>query len=317
MTDRLARWAKRLDKNDKFLGKIIRLCYEIAVWAPFQSAVHILASCLLGAFCYKDSQLNWMFLIPFSVIYLIFISAFTISNQHRKDRNTLIRSYEVSLPRITNAFNVECRKEKELYDSISSALISDVKNVEQFCGKLDVFSEACFRICAVVNDLLREVSGLDTFRVMTFVRTTGDNDEYHVNGYSPEQLIPESCHIVYNLGDYTGKHKKKAPVHAEPFINKRAEPVIYMNDEVQKKYLDFNEEHPTKLHIGIPCTVGDQVVAVLQITSYQNIFSSKSNAENFINNTLAIFTSYMKVVYMHQLEHDFWARYVSKLRREN
>ena len=77
VVDKIASWAKGLDRRENFFGKIIRLLYEICVCSPFQGAVHLIASCILGAFCYKDGVLNYKFLIPFGIVYLIAIVVFT------------------------------------------------------------------------------------------------------------------------------------------------------------------------------------------------------------------------------------------------
>ena len=189
MVDKVASWAKRLDCQGNFFGKIIRLLYEICVCSPFQAAVHLIASCVLGAFCYKEGVLNCKFLVPFGIVYLVIIVVFGICNQHRKHRNNSIRSYELSFPRISKAFQEECRKEIELYNLLLGKNFAQI--VEQ-CSVHDVYSEACFRVCAAVDELLQEISGLNSFRVVTFLRTTNDKDEYYINGYSPQDPAPEA-----------------------------------------------------------------------------------------------------------------------------
>ena len=77
MADRIAAWAKNLEQRGNFFGILLRLLYEICVNAQFQSAVHVIASCVLGAFCYKNGKPNVCFLIVFAVTYLIIIVTFT------------------------------------------------------------------------------------------------------------------------------------------------------------------------------------------------------------------------------------------------
>lgn len=318
VVDKIASWAKGLDRRENFFGKIIRLLYEICVCSPFQGAVHLIASCILGAFCYKDGVLNYKFLIPFGIVYLIAIVVFGICNQHRKHRNDSIKGYELSFPRISKAFQEECRKDMELYNLLSG---KNFAQMVDYYSVHDVYSEACFRVCAAVDELLQEISGLKSFRVVTFLRTTNDKDEYYINGYSPQDPAPEACRERFDLDKYKGKHrgkgKKDIPVHARPFLNKRFEPIIYIDTEVENEYLDFNDQHPTKLHISIPCSVNNKVVAVLQITSYDNCLGTKSNIKDLIENSLAIFISYLKVVYMHQMEHELWVNSMRQFKEVN
>lgn len=318
MVDKLSSWAKKLDSRGNFWGKIIRLLYEICVCSPFQGAVHVIASCILGAFCYKDGVLNYKFLIPFGIVYLIVVAVFTICNQHRKNRNDSIKSYELSFPCISRAFQDECRKDMDLYKLL---LNKPFEQKVEYYSLHDIYSEACFRVCAAIDELLQEISGLKSFRVVTFLRTTNDKDEYYINGYSPQYPQPEACREKFDLGKYKGKYRGKAkkdiPVHARPFLNKRFEPIIYLDNEVKDEYLDFNEQHPTKLHISIPCSVNNEVVTVLQITSYDNCLGTKSNIKDLIDNSLVIFTSYLKVVYMHQLEHELWSNSLHQFKGVN
>ncbi len=304
LVEKLASWAKGLDRKGKFWGKMIRLLYEICVSSSFQSLVHVLASCVLGVFCYKGEKLNWDFIACFAIIYIIVIVVFFICNLHRKNRNNSIKGYELSFPRISKSFQEECRKEIELYNTIADR---DFNHMVDYYSNYDVYSEACFRVCAAIDELLQEISGFRSFRVLTFLRTTGDRDEYYINAYSPQEPAPESLGTKFDLSVYKStKGKKKIPLHARPFLNERFEPIIYLGDEVKKHYLNFNNEHPTELHISIPCSVNKKVVAAVQITSYNNCLGTKSNIKSLIENSLVIFTSYLKVVYMHQMQHELW-----------
>lgn len=311
MTEKLACWAKGLAEKNHFIGIVIRLCYEICVQAQVQSAVHIVAACLLGAFCYKNGALFWKFIIPFAVIYLLIIIVFGISNQHRKIRNDSIRGYEISYPQISKALQEECRKDVELYNVIANKSISEIND---YYAAHDVYTEACFRVCAAVDELLQGICTTGSFRVMTFLRTTLDKDEYHINAYSPQEPAPEAYGVSFDLERLKGNNirKKSIPVHARPFLNKRFEPIIYTDKEVKREYSDFNMAHPTKLHISIPCSVNSMVVTVLQITSYDNCLGSKSNIQDLIKNVLVIYTSYLKTVYMHQIEHEKIAKALEK-----
>ena len=222
MIDKVVFWAKDLDRHGRFLGKLIRLLYEICVCSPFQSAIHLVASCVLGAFCYKDGSINFQFVVPFGIIYLIAIIVFGICNQHRKQRNSLIKRYELSLPQISKSFQWECRKDVDLYTTLLSS-----KNFSQMmdCYSIhDVYTDTCFRVCAAIDELLQEISGFNSFRVITFLRTIGDEDEYYINGYSPQEPPPEaaSCNDGKNKGKFDlnlyramyEKDKKSVPVHA-------------------------------------------------------------------------------------------------------
>ena len=141
---------------------------------------------------------------------------------------------------------------------------------------------------------------------------------------SPQEPPPEaaSCNDGKNKGKFDlnlyramyEKDKKSVPVHARPFLKRRIEPIIYLGNEVKKEYIDFNDEHPTKLHISIPCSISGNVVAVLQITSYDDCLGTRSSIKDLIENQLAIFTSYLKVVYMHQMEHELLASSLKQLK---
>ena len=311
MVEEIASWAKKLDARGVWIGKIIKLLYEICVAAPFQSAIHILASCILAAFCYKDGKVNIVFLVWFFVPYIGIIIVFSLCNVHRKHRNDSTRFYESSFPRISRALQEECRKDIELYNRIVD---KDISHVVSYYKEHDVYTESCFRICAAVDELLQEISGNRSFRVVTFLRTTGEKDQYCINAYSPQSPTPEAYKENFNIDEYRemchSKERKKIPVHARPFLNKRVEPIILKNREVKDSYYDFNDQHPTKLHISIPCTVNNRVVAVLQITSYCDCLGAKSSIKDLIENSLVIFTSYLKVIYMHQIEHELLSHLV-------
>jgi hypothetical protein len=310
LADRIAAWAKNLEQRGNFFGILLRLLYEICVNAQFQSAVHVIASCVLGAFCYKNGKPNVCFLIVFAVTYLIIIVTFAISNIHRGHRNELIKAYEISLSKISKALQEECRKDINLYNSLAN------KSLEEMCQYYknhDVFTETCFRVCAAVDELLQEISGMNSFCVMTFLRTDDGCDSYHINAYSPQEPVPEAYGTQHDLEAFkkSGIRKKSIPVHARPFLNKRFAPIIYNAAEVRREYKDFNAAHPTKLHISIPCTVNGMVVAVLQITSYEDCLGPKSCIDDLVSNVLVIYTSYIKTVYMHQIEHERLAEALS------
>lgn len=297
----LAGWTKRLSNRKNFFGLLIRLTYEICVNSFFQSSVHVFASCLLGAYCYASGKVNYKFLIPFGFIYLAFIIVFFISNQHRKIRNDLIKEYEISYSKITRALQEQCRKELDLYNIICNKSFS--KMVEHY-SDLDIYTETCFRICVAVDELLQEISGRNSFRVMTFLRTNTTRDEYYINAFSPQDPAPEMYHEHFWLDEFRTMKKSKIPVHARPFLNPRFEPIIYVGDEVEKKYTNFNKNHPTRLHISIPCSVNGAVVAVLQITSYEDCLGPKSNIKALIDNVIGIYMHYLKTTYIQQIKHE-------------
>lgn len=297
----LAGRAKRLSNRKNFFGLLIRLTYEICVNSFFQSSVHVLASCLLGAYCYANGKVNYRFIIPFGVIYLLLILAFFISNQHRKVRNDLIKEYEISYSKITKALQEECRKDLALYNIICDR--SFAKMVEYY-SEHDIYTETCFRICVAVDELLQEISCTNSFRVMTFLRTNTTRDEYHVNAFSPQDPAPEMYGKHFGLDEFRRMKKEAVPVHARPFLNSRFDPIIYVGDEVEKKYTDFNKDHPTRLHISIPCSVNGAVVAVLQITSYEDCLGPKSNIKDLIDNVIGIYICYLKTTYIQQIKHE-------------
>lgn len=297
----LAAWAKRKSNRKNFLGLLIRLIYEICVNSFFQSAVHVFASCLLGAYCYANGKVNYKFLIPFGLIYLAIIIVFAISNQHRKIRNDLIKEYEISYSKITRALQEQCRKELELYNIICD---KSFEKIVEYYSDHDIYTETCFRICVAVDELLQEISGTNSFKVMTFLRTKTTKDEYHVNAFSPQDPAPEMYGNHFELDTFRKMEKKNIPVHARPFLNSRFDPVIYVGDEVEKKYTDFNKNHPTRLHISIPCSVNGAVVAVLQITSYEDCLGPKSNIKALIDNVIGIYICYLKTTYIQQIKHE-------------
>lgn len=300
----LATWVKVKDANGEWLGKVLRLCYEICVNAVFQSIINICASLLLGAFAFKDGILNKVFLMPFSVIYLGFIVIFLISNLHRKGRNNTIRGYELSFLRISNALQEEYMNNMKFHQAISE---KSLDNMIRYYEEHDTYTDICFRTCNAVENLLQEISGKQTFRVATFLRKIETPNEYGMNGFSPLEPVPESYGKSFPINLAKGKHARKAKCHThkKPFINPRTEPIILLGDEVKKSYLDFNDSHPTKLHISIPCSVNGEVVAVMQITSYdENALGNKGDIQVFIKTVLVLFTAFLKVAYSHQLQHE-------------
>lgn len=315
MTEKLATWAKEQANKEKFIGIALFLLYKICVDPGFQSAIHIIASCLLGAFCYRDGNINWRFIIPFGITYLFAIFSFCLSNKHRKVRNNSIKGYEISYSQISKSLQEECRKDEALCKTLVGKPLGEISH---YYNDHDIYTETCIRICNAVNDLLNTITDSNSFRVITFLRTTKGEDEYHINGYSPQEPVPEAYNCSFKLAEYQRKgiRKKCIPVHARPFIMKRFEPIIYLDKEVRKEYLDFNDAHPTKLHISIPCSVNGKVVAVLQITSYENLLGNKSNIKDLIENVLVIFTSYLKTAYIRQMEHELISAALSRASEE-
>lgn len=301
MVDKIISWAKKKEQQGKVLGTVIHLCYIICSNSGLQSAVHVVASCVLGAFCYKDGALNGAFLWKFGVIYGLLIGAFYLSNYYKSLRGKLVHGYEVAYSKIRRALQEESRKDSDFYNNLINKALSEIGH---YYADHDVYTEACFRVCAAVEELLCEVSGGNSFRVMTFLRTTKEKDQYYINGYSPQEPMPEAYTVIFDLEDFKKLPKKDIPVHARPFLNERFEPIIHIGDAVATEYKHFNEEHPTKLHISIPCTSQGRVFAVLQITSYEDCLGDKLTIQDLIENVLTLYTSYLKVVHGHQMQHE-------------
>lgn len=301
MVAKIITWAKGLEQKDNFWGTVIHLCYVICANAGFQSAVHIIASCLIGAFCYKAGVLNWKFLIPFGIVYLLLIVVFGMSNYYKDSREKLVKGYEVAYSKIGNALHEECRKDAHFYNNLINKSLLEIGH---YYADHDVYSEACFRVCAAVEDLLKEASGGNSFRVVTFLRTTKDKDQYYINGYSPQNSTLEADNVVFDLDDFRKLPKEQRPVHARPFLNERYEPIIYIGAEIESEYTHFNIDNPTKLHISIPCTSQGRVFAALQITSHEDWLDSKSTIRDFIENVLSLYTTYLRVVHGHQMQHE-------------
>ncbi len=299
--EKIVDWAKKLYKRKNFWSKIFCLAYEICVNAYFQGAIHLIASCVLGAFAYKDQALNWLFLIPFGIIYLILIFVFALCNVNRKNRNRLLEQYEFSYSQISESFLAEYRKNLELYDLGSGSSLEDLLKKYK---EADFLTEACFRICDVINNVLQKDTD-NKFRVTTFLRTNIDQDEYRIIGFSPLSAEPEMYGTTFVLENYKSLKKKKIPAHAQPFLNNRCEPLILIGSKkVSKAYQNFNEEQPTQLHIGIPIAINGMITMVIQITSHDEYTGTEGNIRDLIENVLSIFISYLKVIYMHQMKHE-------------
>lgn len=299
--EKVINWAKKLKKQKKFWGEIFDLGYKIGVNAYFQSAVHLIASCLLGAFAYKDSTVNWIFLIPFGIIYLLLIVIFCFCNQHRKNRNNILRQYEYSYSQIEQSLLEEYRKNLDLYNPNNNLALDDLLENYQ---NVDFFTESCFRVCNCINNILEETTDIK-YRVTIYLRTNIDRDEYRINSYSPLSSEPEAYNQTFILEDFRNKPLKQIPAHARPFLNTRCEPLICIGaQKVKKVYKNFNVNNPTKLHIGIPISINGMVTLVLQITSHDEYNGKENNVRDLIDNVLNIFIAYLKIVYMHQIEHE-------------
>ena len=141
--------------------------------------------------------------------------------------------------------------------------------------------------------------------VTTFLRTNIDQDEYHINGFSPLSAEPEMYGTTFVLENYKSLKKKKIPAHAQPFLNNRSEPLILIGSKnVRKAYQNFNEKNPTKLHVGIPIAINGMITMVVQITSHDEYAGTEGNIRDLIENVLSIFISYLKVIYVHQMKHE-------------
>lgn len=302
MIRNLASWAKNLERKGNWCGKVIRLIYEICVSAVFQSMIHIFAACFLGALAYKDGTVNWEFIIPFGIIYALFLIVFGISNQHRKIENNITKYYEIAYAQITKMLHEECHNSLTLYNNLRKRSAEEI--LDHFASHA-AYTDTCFRVCEVIDTLLQEISGRTSFRVMTFFRSSKGGDHYIINAYSPSTQIPDTNRKPYYFDLLSVE--EGIPVHAEPFLNKRIEPIVYYADEIQKRYKNLNISHPAKLYIGIPCDVNGKVVAALQITSYDESLCKATDIGDLINNVLMVFASYIKVAYTRQVLHELVA----------
>ena len=296
--DRVVNWARSLYQSESFWGKIIYLSYEICVNAYFQGAVHLIASCMLGAFAYREQTFNWPFVIPFGLIYLLFLAVFSLCNVHRKNRNALLERYEYAYPKIAESFLIEYQSNLDLYNTGSNL------QLEQLLSKYeetDFFTKTCFRICNAINDVLQKETD-NKYRTTIFLRTNMGQDEYRISAFSPLSSEPEMYRSTFVLSDYKNVKKKKIPAHARPFLNNRCEPLIIIGArEVSKAYHDFHDSNPTKLHIGIPITINGMITMVLQITSHEECTGTENGIRDLIENVLNIFIAYLKVAYTHQM----------------
>lgn len=303
MVMKLATWAKRLETRDVWFGRFLRLIYEVCVSATFQGVMHIIASCVLGAFAYKGAELNWDFVVPFGIGYLLLIGVFAICNQHRKAENSITRSYEDSFHQINQTLREQYHE--NLTECNELARMSS-NRIRQFLMNGDDFDSVCFKVCADVEGLLRQICQKGSFRVMTFLRAPeGNRDAYHINAYSPMMPVPEMMGRHFYFDSFVAQGKN--PVHAEPFLNTRFDPVVYHAEEIQKRFVDIHIAHPTKLYIGIPCDINGRVELTLQITSYDDYLGEVIDLSDLIKNVLVIYTTYLKIAYVRHAKYELMA----------
>ena len=298
---KIIKWSRTQYKNGTLAGKILYLAYEICVNAYVQGTIHLIASCVFGAFAYKEQRVNWPFIVPFIIGYLFVISVFVCCNVHRKNRNRLLAQYECSYSKISNSILTEYRKNLELYSAGKNLSLEDLLKKYK---ETDFFTETCFRVCDAIKEVLQKESEKE-YRVILFLRTNIDQDEYHINGFSPLSSEPEIYGKSFSLDELNAQPKKWLPAHARPFLNNRCEPLILVGQkEVRKVYRNFNDQNPTKLHIGIPIAIRGMVTMVLQITSHDDYKGTEDNIRDLIENVLNLFVAYLKVTYMHQIKHE-------------
>ncbi len=288
--------------------------YVVLANPQMQTIINLTASCLLGVFCRVEDEgttvWNWKFLIPFFVVYLFILIGIGVVNYYREMRIHLIEKYEDFYVNVTDFLQEMSRKELQLYNDLQN------KNIYEICSYYlshDSFSEFCFFICKSVRELLQK-DGKNCFRVMTFLKDQ-QKDEYYCNAFSPMDPTPEVYGMKLSLAEYrkSGIKKKDVPVHARPFLHRNFEPIIYLGEEVKKNYKNYKEDHPTKLHIGIPCTVNGSVVAVLQITAYESCLGSKTNINELIKSTLGLYVAQVKNNYVLQMQHQQIAAALNEL----
>lgn len=262
--------------NHKMLQRIAKLIYKTLSNPTVQLITNSVLPTVIGIFAFQDkTPLNLPFLIPGLISLVLLNVLFGVCNVNRTIRNNSMKPYEKSSDFIIRIFGVKA--------------IENLENVKDFKVKIEspfqnkAFVHICSQICNNVRDAMRTIFNNKDFKVCIYGKNRNGCKVIATDAYSSIDRL---------LDKYT-----ETPLLLKPFVDNYSENVIYIGKEVEREYVDFREDNPTFLHIGIPITVNSKVVMVLQITSHDDIFKSKTTIEDIVNHTLSIFKSYLMYEY--------------------
>lgn len=306
-------WLNRKDENS-VIKSLALFLYAFFVNPYIQALTHTIAAVVLGAFFYKGEGINYGFIVPAAIVYLILIILFAVCNNYRAERAKLLKRLEKSNLFIAKSLKIEFNEELKLFDKVKS---KNSKNIVEKYKEHDLFSEACQRVCINLNELLEDAYTCNKFSVMIFVREIKEKkDYYELKCYAPlNRNEPEIVETPFNIQEMRFKHAngEKIPAHAVPFIAPKNDVMILLGKGVEDSYVDFHSEQPTMIHIGIPCSIKKNVMFCIQITSYDDCMGKKEDIKEFVENTCYIFSTYLKMVYMQQKNYELLANAAKKL----
>lgn len=293
--EKIALSVKNICSSHPELERLILVVFTILSDNVVQSIFHATAGVLFGVLATENSisegqivaKINWIFLVPAIIGYLLVLFAFFICNKYNKMKVVNENARSMSLSHLMDSVYSITRCEVSLNEETFSKSIEQIADV--YNGDHNFYAE-CSRSCKGILDTLNTAfpARKAGFKVEIFVRNIDENsDTYQMVAYAPENgLSPESYLKAFDLMDFRTKCEqattdinysdgsfykvaKKAgvPCHAYPFLSARYDTICLHGREVKDYYVDFHKQNPTKLHIAFPCIVVDKhVLAVIQIT---------------------------------------------------
>ena len=177
---KLAVWAITMRDQKRPLGVLIEGAYLFIIIPVIQSFVHGIAVTILGIFgvitknesvdgiTYETLIYNWSFIIPWGIVYLLFILTSLLCLSHRDKRNLSVGAYEEALISITQAIKGEYNEGMKLIHGIieKPSLVQTIPFLQEY----DQLQLTCQRLCDSVHRLLDKVKVNQTadFKICVF-----------------------------------------------------------------------------------------------------------------------------------------------------
>lgn len=267
-----------LIRSDKlFIKRISKYALKFAIFksllafldvtfssSAFQSFIHFIAAVLAGFFSFKydvtvsSYVVNWIFVIPFSLIYLTVLWIFSKLNKKKNNHETHTDKHM----QLTERINYNLHEISVMQQTVS---IDGINNV------LDVISQ---NICRAIHDILCNYYSLNCFKV-TIIKRSFDDESIKMNAfYSSLDKIPDLYGITIPITEKTNYDDMS---FVKVFTQNLEDGIVLKNEHECIEYLSPNGKHRinTKQFISIPGIVGNKVVVLLQIASKQeNVFTN-------------------------------------------